>query len=83
MSFYEFQKYSNFRLKSVGVRLRFYQKLPVCGKTDRNSVFLGVDHHIPEQLYMMVPYMSFCGFKKIQIFAQNTYVVTYGFIENL
>jgi hypothetical protein len=30
----------------------------------------------------MVPYMRFYGFKKNQIFAQNLYVLAYGFTEN-
>jgi hypothetical protein len=32
MSFYEFSKFSNFRLKFISVSLRFYRKSPVCGK---------------------------------------------------
>jgi hypothetical protein len=40
-------------------------------KTDRNSLFLGRDPHIPSWLYNMVTYMSFLGLKKNQIFAQN------------
>jgi hypothetical protein len=31
-------------------------------KIDRNSVFLGRDPHIADQLYIMVLYMNFYGF---------------------
>jgi hypothetical protein len=31
-------------------------------KTDQNSVFLGCDSHIADQLYKTVPYMSFYRF---------------------
>jgi hypothetical protein len=31
-------------------------------KTDRNSIFLGRDPHIPDRLYIVVSYMSFYWF---------------------
>jgi hypothetical protein len=31
-------------------------------KTDQNSVFLGHDPHTPDQLYIVVPYISFYRF---------------------
>jgi hypothetical protein len=51
-------------------------------KTDRNSVFLGRDPHISDQLYIIDMYMSLSDFKKNQICSQNLYVLTYDFIEN-
>jgi hypothetical protein len=51
-------------------------------KTGRNSVFFCCDTHILNRLYIMVPYMSFYGFKKNQNFTQNTCVFVYGFTVN-
>jgi hypothetical protein len=34
-------------------------------KTDRNSVFIGREAHIPDRLYIMVMYLKFYGFQKI------------------
>jgi hypothetical protein len=31
-------------------------------ETDQNSIFVGHKAHIPDQLHIMVPYISFCGF---------------------
>jgi hypothetical protein len=41
-------------------------------KTDRNSVFLVRDPHTPDRLYLMVSYMCFYKFFKIQIFTQTS-----------
>jgi hypothetical protein len=35
-------------------------------KTDRNSIFLGCDPHIPDRLYIMVLYLSFHGFSNFR-----------------
>ena len=66
----------------MGVSLRFYRKLPVWAKIDRNSVFLGRDPRIANLLSIMVPYMKLYVFKKIHIFGQNPRVLAYGFTEN-
>jgi hypothetical protein len=79
MGFYGFSKISDFRSKFVGVSLRFYRKFPVCGKIDRNSVFLGLDHHIPDRLYKMAPYSSFHWFWKISNFRSKSIGVSLGF----
>jgi hypothetical protein len=52
----------SFKKKSNGVGLQFHQKMPVCGKTDGNSIFLGRETHIPDRLYIMVIYISFDEF---------------------
>jgi hypothetical protein len=53
MSCYNFLKNSNFRSKSIGVSLRFYQKSPVC------------DNNWPKLCILdWVPYQSFYGFSK-------------------
>jgi hypothetical protein len=51
-------------------------------KTDRDSIILGRDPHIVDRLYITYPFMIFKGFKKTQIFAQNPYMLAYGFIKN-
>jgi hypothetical protein len=51
-------------------------------KTDRNSVFLGRDTHIVNQLSITVPYFNFYDFWKFPIFARNPWVLAYGFTEN-
>jgi hypothetical protein len=50
--------------------------------SNRNSIFLGRDPHIMNQLYIMVLYIFFYKFWKNQIFAHNTQVLAYGFTEN-
>jgi hypothetical protein len=45
---------------------------PVWRKSDQSPVFLGRGPHIPYQLYITVPYTSFYGLWKIEIFSQNT-----------
>jgi hypothetical protein len=61
----------------------FTENRQFVAKTNQNSVFLGCDHHISDQLYLMIPYKSFHGFfKKNQIFAQNPQLLAYGFTEN-
>jgi len=40
----------------------FTEKRQFVAKTDRNSVFLGRDIHIPDRLYIMVLYINFYGF---------------------
>jgi hypothetical protein len=64
MSFCGFKKIWNFSSKSIGVRLRFYRKSPVCAKNVWNSVFHARVLHVPDWLYIMVPYLSFCRFWK-------------------
>jgi hypothetical protein len=51
-------------------------------KTDQNSIFLGRDPHIADWLYIVVPHISFDEFLKNKIFAQNSYVLAYGFTKN-
>jgi hypothetical protein len=41
-------------------------------KTDQNFIFRGRGPHILKRLYIMVSYMIFYEFEKIQIFTQNT-----------
>jgi uncharacterized protein YpiB (UPF0302 family) len=40
----------------------FAKECQLVAKTDRNSVFLGYEAHISDQLYIMVHYTSFYGF---------------------
>jgi hypothetical protein len=60
----------------------FTENHQFAAKTDRNFTFFGRDQHIPDRLYLMVSYMSFTAIQKIQIFAQNPYVLADDFIEN-
>jgi hypothetical protein len=39
-------------------------KISVCGKTDQKVVFLGRKAYISDQLYIMIMYINFYGFKK-------------------
>jgi hypothetical protein len=50
----------------------FTQNRHFWAKTDRNSIILGRDPHIADHLYITYPYMIFKGFKKTQIFGQNS-----------
>jgi hypothetical protein len=59
----------------------FTEKHEFVAKTDRNSIFLGCDAHILDQLYIMVIYTSFYGFKKNHILAQNPKLLAFGFTE--
>jgi hypothetical protein len=57
--------FQNFEIIAQSPKLLAYgftvnRQLPA--KTDRNSVFHSRDPHIPDWLYIMVPYMSFYGF---------------------
>jgi hypothetical protein len=60
----------------------FTEKSRFLTKTDRNSIFHVQDSNIPDQLYIMVLYIIFTAFKKIQCLAQNPTVLAFGFIEN-
>jgi hypothetical protein len=71
-NFYGFWKISHFCSKSKGVSLRFYQKFPVWGKTDWNSVFLGHDPRIANRLSITVPYFNFYRFWKISHFCSKS-----------
>jgi hypothetical protein len=51
-------------------------------KTDRKSVFPGHDHHITDQLYLMVLYMSFYGFFLKKSNFRPKSIGGYGFSEN-
>jgi hypothetical protein len=42
----------------------FIVKYQFVAKTDRNSIFLDREAHIPDQLYIIVMYISFKGLKK-------------------
>jgi hypothetical protein len=81
--FYGFWKISHFCSKSMGVSLRFYRKLPVWGKTDRNSVFPGRDPRIANQLPITVPYFIFYGFWKISHFCSKSMGVSLRFYRKL
>jgi hypothetical protein len=59
----------------------FMEKLQFVAKTDWNSIFLGCEYQIPDQLYIMVIYIHFYGFKKNQISAQNPKVLAFSFTE--
>jgi hypothetical protein len=61
MSFYKFWKNSYFCSKFIGA-YGFTENRQFEAKTDRNSVFLCRDPHIPDSLYITVPYMSFYRF---------------------
>ncbi|WP_428028741.1 hypothetical protein [Arcobacter sp.] len=50
----------------------FNENRQFAAKTDRNSIFLGQESHILDQLYIMVYYTGFYRFKKI---AQNPKVL--------
>jgi hypothetical protein len=82
-NFYGFWKISHFCPKSMGVSLRFYRKLPVWGKTDRNSVFLGRDPRTVNRLSITVPYLNFYGFWKISHFCPKSMGVSLRFYQKL
>jgi hypothetical protein len=82
-NFYGFWKISHFCSKSMGVSLRFYRKLPVWDKTDRNSVFPGRDPRIANRLLITVPYFIFYGFWKISHFCSKSMGVSLRFYQKL
>jgi hypothetical protein len=82
-NFYGFWKISHFCSKSKGVSLQFYQKLPVWGKTDRNSVFLGRDPHNANRLSIKVSYFNFYWFWKISHFCPKSMGVSLRFYRKL
>jgi hypothetical protein len=51
-------------------------------QNDRNSVFLGCKAHIPDQLHIRVPYISFYVFKKNQILAKNLKGLAFDFTKS-
>jgi hypothetical protein len=60
----------------------FTEKCQFVAKTDWHSVILGRDDtHIPDWLYIMVLYIIFTVFKKLQILGQNPRVLAFGFTE--
>jgi hypothetical protein len=59
----------------------FTENVNLQQKSDRNSVFLGRKAHIPNRLHIMVPYISFNVFLKIQILAQNLNGLAFGFTK--
>jgi hypothetical protein len=82
LSFYRFWK-NKFSLKIHScAAYSFTENRQFGEKIDRNSVFLGHNVHNADRLYITVPYMSFYWFLKIQNFAQNPYVLAYGFSGN-
>jgi hypothetical protein len=81
MSFYRFWKNSNFRSKSISVRLRFTENHLFGAKIDQNSVFLGYDPHIVDRLYIMIPYMSFYEFWKNSNFRSKSVAVSIWFYQ--
>jgi hypothetical protein len=54
--------------------------MPVCGKTDQDSILLVHKAHIPNRLYKRAPYISFYEFF-FQISAQNIKELAFGFTE--
>jgi hypothetical protein len=50
-------------------------------KIGQNSIFLAHEAHILDQLYIIVPYISFYGFKKKSNLAQNPNLLAFGFTE--
>jgi hypothetical protein len=61
--------------------LKIFNFSPVWRKTNQNFVFLDRDPHIPYQLYITVPYMSFYGFWKIWNILSKCVGVTLDFTE--
>jgi hypothetical protein len=57
----------------------FTEKCWFVPKTDINSIFLIHDHNIPDQLYIMVLYISFYGFQKILNFSSKYNGVSFWF----
>jgi hypothetical protein len=81
MKFYGFWKSLNFHSKSI-CAYDFPKNIQFGVKPDRNSVFLGRDSYIMDQLSIAAPYTNFMGFEFFKNFAQNPYVLVYGFIKN-
>jgi hypothetical protein len=80
---YVFWKKLHFCLKSKGISLRFYENCQIGAKTDRNSVFLGRDTHIPNLLSITLPYFNFYGFWKISHLCSKSKGVSLRFYRKL
>jgi hypothetical protein len=59
----------------------FTEKRQFAAKTDRNSVFLDRKADILDRLHIVIPFVSFYSFKKIQILAQNPKGLGFSFTE--
>jgi hypothetical protein len=66
----------------MGVAYGFTENCQFWAKTDRNSVSPGRDPRIANRLSITVLYFNFYGFENFHIFAQNPWVLAYGFTEN-
>jgi hypothetical protein len=80
MGFKEFQISTQ---NPKGLAHRFTEKLHFSAKTDRNSVCLGRNMQILDQLHIIVLYINFYGFKKNQISAQNPKGLVHRFTVKL
>jgi hypothetical protein len=77
----DFLKNPNLAQISKLLAFEFIKKYQFVAKTNRNFVFHGCEAHILDQLYIIVMYISFNRFKKIQISARNTKVLAFGFTD--
>jgi hypothetical protein len=66
----------------MGVAYGFTENCQFGAKTDRNSVSPRRDPRIANRLSITVLYFNFYGFENFHIFAQNPWVLAYGFTEN-
>jgi hypothetical protein len=76
-----FKKIQILSQKPKGLASGFTEKRQFAAKTDINSIFLGCQAQILDRSHIMDLYISFMGFKKNQISAQNTKVLAFGFTE--
>jgi hypothetical protein len=70
------------RLKIQRVSLQFYRKSQFEAKTDINYVFFCHKAHIPDQLHIIVSYISSYGFQKFHILVENSKGLAFGFTKN-
>jgi hypothetical protein len=61
-----FKKFQILAQNSKELAFDLTKKRQFAAKTDQNSVFLDCKAHIPDQLHIMVLYISFYRFKKIK-----------------
>jgi hypothetical protein len=80
ISFYRFKKIQILAQNPKGVGFR--EKCEFVVKTNRNSIFFGCKAHIPDQLHIIVPYISFYGFYKFSNFGSKFKGISLWFTEN-
>jgi hypothetical protein len=81
--YYSFKDFLILAQNPKGLVFSFTEECQFVTKTDSNSVFVGRKAHTLDRLHIMPPHISFYGFKKNQVSAQNPKGLAFGLTEKI